>query len=355
MNSKKPTVARILTSNTHKAFVFGKFLPFHKGHQAMIEFAVTKCDFLTVLICCSDKELIDGETRKKWIDETFEEKVYQNRLEVKVYHYSENELSSSSETSIEISKSWSIIFKELFPDYNLLITSEKYGEMVANYMNIKHIEFDFTRQQTTISATSICQDLFQNWAFLPNSVKSYFVIKVVVLGTESTGKTVITEKLATHFDTSFVAETARDYIFHSESFTYQDLEIVAQKHAQNIEKTVLESKMPLIFIDTDIYITKSYSVFTFDKELVVNEEIYESNKADLYIYLCNDCQYIQDGQRLTEEKRNELDTFHRQMLKKHNIDYIEINGNWNQRFEKAVQEVEKLITQKGKILKTRKL
>lgn len=335
-----------------KAFIFGKYLPFHKGHQAMIEFALTKCDFLTVLVCSSDKELIDGKTRKKWIDETF---INVPKLEVQVFDYIEDELPNSSETSLEISKIWSDIFKKLFPDYNLLITSEKYGEMVANCMNINHLEFDNARQQTTISATSICQDLFKNWDFLPNSVKHYFAIKVVLLGTESTGKTVITEKLANHFETSFVAESAREYIFHSESFTYQDLEIVAQKHAQNIEKTVLESKTPLIFIDTDIYITKSYSVFAFEKELNVDEKIYESNKANLYIYLCNDSQYIQDGQRLTEEKRNELDTFHRQMLKKHNIDYIEINGNWNQRFEKAVQEVEKLINLKGKNLKMREV
>ena len=37
-----------------KAFVFGKFLPFHKGHEAMINFALTKCDFLAVFIRDAD-------------------------------------------------------------------------------------------------------------------------------------------------------------------------------------------------------------------------------------------------------------------------------------------------------------
>ena len=55
-----------------KAFVFGKFLPFHKGHEAIINFALTKCDFLTVLVCCSDKENITAMTRQKWIEKTFE-------------------------------------------------------------------------------------------------------------------------------------------------------------------------------------------------------------------------------------------------------------------------------------------
>ena len=55
-----------------KAFLFGKFLPFHKGHEAMINFALTKCDFLTVLVCCSDKERIPDTLRKAWIEKAFE-------------------------------------------------------------------------------------------------------------------------------------------------------------------------------------------------------------------------------------------------------------------------------------------
>ena len=63
-----------------KAFVFGKFLPFHKGHEAMINFALTRCDFLTVLVCCSDKENIPSKTRQKWIEKTFE---CQDKIEIK--------------------------------------------------------------------------------------------------------------------------------------------------------------------------------------------------------------------------------------------------------------------------------
>lgn len=151
----------------------------------MIEFALSKCDFLTVLICVSDKEIIEGKIRKKWIEETFiNEAKYSKKLEVKIYNYSESKLSSSSEPSLEISKLWSAIFKKLFPDYNLLITSEKYGELVAKYMNIIHLEFDFARQKNNISATKIYENIFKYWSFLPNSVKPYFALKVVVLGTE---------------------------------------------------------------------------------------------------------------------------------------------------------------------------
>lgn len=72
-----------------KAFIFGKFLPFHKGHEAMINFALTKCDFLTVLICCSDREKIPAATRYDWIKTTFESA---KNLEIISYNYLESEL-----------------------------------------------------------------------------------------------------------------------------------------------------------------------------------------------------------------------------------------------------------------------
>lgn len=75
-----------------KAFVFGKFLPFHKGHEALINFASSKCDYLTVLVCCSDKEHIPDVVRKAWIEKTFE---CQANIEVKVFNYLESELPNT--------------------------------------------------------------------------------------------------------------------------------------------------------------------------------------------------------------------------------------------------------------------
>ena len=94
--------------------MFGKFLPFHKGHEAMINFALRHCDFLTVLVCASDKETISGGLRKGWIEKTFPA---QKNVEVRVLDYKEEELPNSSVSSTEISRIWATVFKELFPDY----------------------------------------------------------------------------------------------------------------------------------------------------------------------------------------------------------------------------------------------
>ncbi len=327
-----------------KAFVFGKFLPFHKGHKAMIDFALSKCDYLTVLICCSDKENISDTVRKVWIENTFEK---QKNFEVKTFNYLESELPNTSETSKKVSEIWANIFKKQLPDYSLLITSEEYGNFVAAFMNIQHIAFDIPKKLFPVSATAVRKDVFANWRFLPDSVKSYFAIKVVILGTESTGKTTLAEKLSKHFNCSLVLEAAREIIANSNSFTFDDLHVVATEHARRIDKILL-AVSPLIIIDTDIHITKSYSRFTFQKELEVTADIYNSNRANIYLYLNKNVDYLQDGTRLSEADRNLLDLSHRQVLTDHNIDIIEIKGDWSERFEKAVEQIKKLIAANGK-------
>ncbi len=326
-----------------KAFVFGKFLPFHKGHEAMINFALSKCDFLTVLICCSDKESISDTIRKAWIEKAFKK---EKNIEIRAFNYLESELPNTSESSESVSKIWADIFKKQLPDYSLLITSEEYGNFVAAFMNIQHIAFDIPKNKFPVSATAVRNNVFANWKFLPDSVKPDFAIKVVILGTESTGKTTLTEKLSKHFNCSLVLEAAREIISNSNSFTFDDLHLVATEHANRIDKTIL-AESPLVIIDTDIHTTKSYSKFTFEKELEISADIYNSNKANIYLYLNNNVEYLQDGTRLSEAERNLLDLSHRQVLTDYNIDIIEIKGDWDERFEKSVAQINKLIVTNG--------
>jgi HTH-type transcriptional regulator, transcriptional repressor of NAD biosynthesis genes len=82
-----------------KAFIFGKFLPFHKGHEAMIRFARLHCDVLNVLICCSDKENISGKIRKNWIAKAF---AFDKKVKVQLFNYLESELPNTSVSSKEV-------------------------------------------------------------------------------------------------------------------------------------------------------------------------------------------------------------------------------------------------------------
>jgi HTH-type transcriptional repressor of NAD biosynthesis genes len=324
-----------------KAFVFGKFLPFHKGHEAMINFALTKCDFLTILICCSNKEKIASAIRLSWLKNTFPE---QKNIEFKIFNYREEEFPNTSVSSTIVSKVWSAKFKDLFPGYSLLITSESYGDYVAEFMGIKHIPFDPERKIFPISASQIRADNRSHWKFLPEQVKSYFIKKIVLLGSESTGKTTLTKKLAEEFQATHVLEAAREIIPSSKNFSLEDLYSVAIEHAKKIEAASL-IKNPLIIIDTDIHITQSYASYIFNKKLEMSPDIYEVNKGDLYLYLNKDVAFVQDGTRLNEEERNFLDDSHRKILSASNILFHEISGNWEKRYKKSVELIENLLKQ----------
>ena len=324
-----------------KGFVFGKFLPFHKGHEAMIRFAQTQCDFLLVLICVSNKEDISGSIRYDWMTKTFEK---ERNIEVRLFNYKEEELPNSSESSEEISKIWADVFSRTLPDYELLVSSEPYGDYVAHYMKILHIPFDPGRKIVPISASAIRGNLVDYWKFLPVAVKPYFTIKVVILGTESTGKTTLTQKLATHFQCTEVKEAGRDLIENSNDFEFSDLEKVAVEHARRIQNAMMGNH-PLIFIDTDIHITQSYARFVFGQSLETESSIYQANKANLYLYLDKDAPFIQDGTRMEESQRNLLDESHRSILKEAGINYTIIRGNWEERYKESIISIENLLKQ----------
>jgi HTH-type transcriptional regulator, transcriptional repressor of NAD biosynthesis genes len=331
-----------------KGFVFGKFYPFHIGHQKMIEFALDKGS-VTVLICAEENEKIDGNIRKQWIKGTFPNN---ENLKVKVFRYSEKDFPNTSVSDWEVSKRWSEVFNEYFKDENFLVTSEEYGEMLSVIMNIEHFMFDENRENIQISASKIRKDIFENWEYLPLSVQKYFALKVIFLGTESTGKTVMTNKISEYFKANKVSEAGRDLIQNSKEFEFEDLEKVYTEHVNRIEKVNHEESF-LTLIDTDVHITKSYAEFVFGRKLIVPEEIIEKNKADLYLYSTKDAEYIQDGTRFEFDERNKLDDSHRKVLEENKVDLQEISGTWEEREKMAIDCIEKLILKKKNIFKTK--
>jgi HTH-type transcriptional regulator, transcriptional repressor of NAD biosynthesis genes len=324
----------------NKGFVFGKFYPLHKGHLAMIQFAKCHCKELVVLVCCSDQEIIASEIRVNWLREELEN---DKTIEIWEYSYNESILPNTSVSDKNVSRVWATVFKKLLPDADLLVTSEIYGDYVAGFMSIQHKLFDADRSQQPISASLIREDLIRFWDFLPNSVKRYFQKTIIISGTESTGKTTLAKKLSDNLPAVLVEEAGRELIADSNHFTEADLIKVANTHAEAI--LVAKKQLnPFVIIDTDVYVTQSYADFTLGKVLDLPNHIYQLNQPDLRLYLDASVPHIQDGGRLSESDRNQLDHYHRKTLEKYQQDYCEIIGNnWKDRSATARFCVEKLV------------
>lgn len=311
--------------------VLGKFMPLHKGHMALIDFSLQHCDQLIVLLCSSEKEKIPGAIRKEWLRETYKNN---DRIRVEHVEYNEDELPNTSVSSHAVSEKWAAFIGKTFPEVNIFFSSEPYGEYVANFLHIDHICFDQERNTVRVAASGILLDPYNTWDLIASAARSYFVRKIGILGSESTGKSTLAEKLALHYNTAFVPEMAREIIEKTEDVVIDDLFKIAELHAKTINEKLPQANR-LLFIDTDVNITKSYARFLFNQYIYTPDWINEANKFDTIIYLETDCPYVQDGTRLSQNERNKLDKSHKQQLKDAGITYTSIGGNWDERFEKS--------------------
>jgi HTH-type transcriptional regulator, transcriptional repressor of NAD biosynthesis genes len=326
-------------SPMRKGLVIGKFMPVHKGHLALIDFALENCDDLTVLLCHHLGEPIAGPLRESWLTQIF---LYQTRVSIVSLEYDPNRLTETSVPEPSYAKAWAATVKELVTSVDLVFSSEAYGELFASFMGAEHKMFDAPRTLVPVSASSIRQKPFVYWAYLPPEVQPYFVRKVALIGSESTGKSTLAERLAAHYKTTFVPEMAREVIGHTNDCTPADLLQIATLHAATIlDKTKQANK--ILFCDTELTITKSYALFLFQEELRVPEWIEKANQCDLYLFLDTACPFVQDGTRMDETQREALGEAHLAAFKKAVLPYRNISGNWEERFAQACREIDHFI------------
>lgn len=314
-----------------KGFVTGKFEPLTLGHLGLIEFAKSQCDILHVLLASNDKyETIPGEIRYKWLEEYFSD-----RTDI-IIDYTNVDLPYTSVSNRDVSKVWADYFKRLYPEFDCIISSEPYGDYVAEYMNIEHIMFDQKRMNIPISATQIRDNPYKYWEYIPEIVKPYFVKKVCICGTESTGKSTLTRDLASYYRTNYVPEWGRYIVPDSIECTEHMLKINGELQAKDINRKIKYSNK-ILFSDTDINTTKIYGKYLFNKDIEFDENIMKANQFDLYLYLDENCDFIQDGTRLQEEERNELSELYYQYYKDNNIKYFKVSGDWGERYQNALE------------------
>ncbi|HPK63072.1 MAG TPA: adenylyltransferase/cytidyltransferase family protein, partial [Spirochaetota bacterium] len=110
-----------------RGLVIGKFLPLHKGHISLINFAKERCDELIVFAHKGDDDCIDITVRLGWLY-----KVFGDDKSIKI-EANDILLPESSVPSKDVSRVWADYLIKRFPDVKVLFSSEKYGEYVSGY------------------------------------------------------------------------------------------------------------------------------------------------------------------------------------------------------------------------------
>lgn len=321
-------------------------MPFHKGHESLIEYAKNNCDSLTILVAAQHGEPIEYKYRLKWVLST-----YLDDPQVDVFGDVVNEPDFN--TSDEKSVWWGEYVNTKFGKFDRVFSSEDYGKVFAETMNAENYVFDKDRVIIPISGTLIRNKPLTHWDKINNFAKDYFTKKICIVGTESTGKTTLCKRLASHYNTNWCPEVGDDIINKSDECSVDDLKIVGMEHAKSIIKHTRMSNK-ILFMDTDLNITKSYAKYLFNEDLHFPPWVEKANKADLYILLQPDAPYLDDGRRLSKNKRDELQKYHEEQLKLnvyHDSTIISFTGNsaagfydYEFRFNNIVEEIDRFLS-----------
>ncbi|MEM9929570.1 MAG: AAA family ATPase, partial [Bacteroidota bacterium] len=276
------------------ALVLGKFMPLHAGHQALITFALSQARHVIVLLCVEATEPIAGSARERWLRQTYPD---HPRLTIRRIDYQDEDLPATSVSSRSVSALWTQRLKEWVPTADVIVGSEDYVRYVAEIWGIGFQLFEPERESVPISATMIRQNPYRHRHFLAPAAKPDFVQRIVLHGTESTGKSTLTEHLANVYQTAFVPETAREIVAHTDTVIYEDLVLIADRQAEAIQAAIPRAD-GVLFIDTDVYTTLAYSRYLFGRELPLSQTWLVAAQNDLCLYTQADAPYVQDGTRL---------------------------------------------------------
>jgi NadR type nicotinamide-nucleotide adenylyltransferase len=167
--------------------------------------------------------------------------------------------------------------------------------------------------------------------------------KVAIIGPECTGKSELSQFLATHYKTEWVPEYARGYIDHlNRPYTQDDLLKIA--HGQlRIEDEYAGSAQKVLICDTNLYVIKIWSEFKYGN---CAEEILrqiQTRHYDLYLLTYVDIPWQEDPQREHPARREELYEIYQRELKGQDVPFVEIKGEREQRKAAAVQAIDSLL------------
>jgi HTH-type transcriptional repressor of NAD biosynthesis genes len=326
----------------------GSFDPPHLGHVRDIAEAGTMCDKLYVVLWHSElTDSIDYRLRWRWLKRLTEgmDFVEVIRIEDNISEKSSHDWEKGRDKTLAaIGRPVDIVFhgddypsdwfKRLYPDADI---------------------HSFSRETVPIASTNIKENPMACWEYIPNIVKPYYVKKVIIIGTESSGKSVLTKNLANVWNTSYVREIGRDVSAEAggvETMTPEDYEKILITHKAE-EYRALQAANKILFVDTDASVTMCWLHATLgicpetSSAFSLGKDIQMTNRDSIYIFLEPDVKWVQDGTRVFGDEKARME--HHERLKEYvrpmldNSKCFFVGGDYNERYRKVMDIVTRYI------------
>ena len=169
-------------------------------------------------------------------------------------------------------------------------------------------------------------------------------MRVVVTGSECTGKTSLAAALARHFGTFWVPEFARRFVEQAgRPPRYADVDAIARGQLA-LEDELARRAGELLVLDTDLLSTLVYSPHYFGDCPAWIEDAWRQRAGGLYLLAGIDLPWAaEDGFRDRGDRRAEMHGLFRTALQDRGLTYRDVTGLHEARLETAVRAVEQLI------------
>ena len=166
------------------------------------------------------------------------------------------------------------------------------------------------------------------------------MLKIIVTGPESSGKTTLCKALSKHFNLPFSKEYAREYLDAlNRDYNQDDL--------LKIAKGQLQAENGIQLLDTDLITLKIWSEYKYgscDKWILNQIEKQKSEKR--FYLLCNpDIPWEADPQRENPNDREELFKIYKGELEKLKHNYFIVEGTEDERIIQCVSSIKNLLIQ----------
>lgn len=317
------------------AYVLLTALPPTKGHIKLIEFAECVADEVQVVLSSQPAEPM-CEERFYALDWHFDS---HRNVTINSFHM---QIPQDPDTP-GFREMWRVIM-EMFgcgPD-SIIVSSEPYGQWLAEVTGASFIPYDPGRELTPVKATHVRNDPWNNFHLIAEKFQPFLRLDVTIFGAESTGKTTLAKDLAKALNGHFFFEWARPYLemVGPEITVASMTDIWKGQLALEVHGVEFFDK-PVAFFDTDLYSTIGYWQLPHWADTlgpVPDGLIDDADLSDLYIITQSNIPFEQDPLRYGGDKREASDQYWIDVAEQYGLNYVVLESDG--RYDRVAEAIE---------------
>ncbi len=282
-----------------RGLTLGKFAPFHRGHQMLVETALAEVDELVVIVYATDVTEVPLQVRAGWIRALYPTVRIIEAWDGPDGYGDTPEICGEQETYI-IKKLGGLRVTHFY-------SSEFYGDHVSRALDAVDRRIDEARSAVPISGTALRADYFAGREYIAPQVYADLIAKICFMGAPSTGKTTLAQVMAEQHKTVWMPEYGAEYWLEHQvdrRITLEQFEAIAPEHNRR-EDTLTQESRNYLFCDTNPITT-----YVFAKDYhgcagpVLTRLAREAERRYDLFFLCDtDIPYAETWDRSGDQKR----------------------------------------------------